>query len=265
MVKLSVSVMAHPVRRPLVEELLAQLGDVPVSWDSNPEPSPEPQRRWATGRRAFELADPQSDWHVVVQDDALVSENFREGLARALDHAPFGVIVSPYLGTKRPSQQSVQRAIQKAEKAGSSWTTMSGLNWGVAIAVPTVSIPHMLAWCDEQTTMPYDTRIGRFYRDQLGWECWYTWPSLVDHREGPSICGHSSSGRYAHRFAGDAMEPDWSRLPPEDAGQSRAFRNIASGRLVVTRDPVAAAQMASARRWVEEDATALPLHVRPLR
>jgi len=265
MVSLSVSVMAHPVRRPLVEELLEQLGDVPVAWDQHAQPSPLPYRRWATGRRAWQMADPSSDWHVVVQDDALVSNNFREGFAKALDHVPFGAIVSAYLGTKRPSQRYVQQAIGRAEQAGSSWATMNGLNWGPAIAVPTVSIPQMLAWCDEKVDLPYDTRIGRFYRDQLGWECWYTWPSLVDHRQGPSICGHGSVGRFAHRFAEDALAVDWSKVPAQESGTTRAFRNRQSGRLVITRDAAVASQMERARRWVEEEARAIPLHVRTLR
>ena len=265
MVALSVAVMAHPVRRSLVEELLAQLGDVPVSWDPHTETSADPARRWATGRAAFEMADPESDWHVVVQDDAVVAEHFREGLAEALKHVPFGAIVSGYLGTKRPAQNHVRSAIAHADKHGSPWVVLDQLKWGPAIAVPTHTIPEMLEWCDLQVTAPYDARIGWYYCDVLGWSCWYTWPSLVDHRQGPSLCGHGAVGRFAHRFADDALEPDWSVMPANQTGVPRAFRNVQSGRLVIVRDDVHASQMASARRWVEVDTETLPMASHPLR
>jgi hypothetical protein len=265
MVNLSVSVMAHPVRRPLVEQLLEQLGDVPVSWDKHAEPSTDPRRRWATGRAAFELADPDSDWHVVVQDDAIVSDRFVEGLASALKNVPYGAVVSCYLGTGRPAQTKATQGVARAEKAGVPWVVLDEIKWGVGIAVPTATIPAMLEWCDGQPTMPYDARIGRYYASQLGWQAWYTWPCLVDHRQGPSICGHGSSGRFAHGFAEDATVPDWSLLPPSESGEARAFRNSQTGRLLITRDPVTASQMARARRWVEEDATTLTLASHALR
>jgi hypothetical protein len=99
----------------------------------------------------------------------------------------------------------------------------------------------------------------------MGWACWYTWPSLVDHRQGPSIAGHESAGRFAHRFAPDATVPDWSALPPNEMDDVRAFRNMQTGRLVVVRDDVAASQMAQASRWVEVDAGTLPLAAQALR
>ena len=265
MVRLSAAVMAHPVRRQYVEELLPKLGDVPVAWDQVPTPSTDTEQRWAVGRAAWAAHDPYADWHVVVQDDALVSDRFLEGLAEALAHVPFGVIVSGYCGTMRPNQRMVQTAIGRAEKHGSSWVTMQALNWGVAWAAPVVTIPDMLAWCDGQVGLTYDTRTGRYYRDVLGWGCWYTWPSLVDHRQGPSIAGHEPSGRFAHRFAPDATVPEWSRLPPDESVDVRAFRNLQSGRLLVIRDDVTASQMARARRWVEVDVETLPLASQPLR
>lgn len=265
MVRLSVSVMAHPVRRPLVEELLGQLGDVPVSWDKHAEPSPDPERRWATGRAAWEMHDPSADWHLVIQDDALVSDNFREGLSAALDHVPFGVVVSAYLGTKRPQQQAVQNAIGQARKSGAAWAVMRSLNWGPAIVVPTQAIRPMLDWSDRKTGLAYDKRIGVFFRDELGWGCWYTWPSLVDHRQGPSISGHGNIGRFAHEFAADALQVDWSRVPDDDGARERAFRHRNTRRLVFVRDDEKAAQLARARMWTEVDVGTLRGSLAPLR
>lgn len=64
--------------------------------------------------------------------------------------------------------------------------------------------------------MPYDMRLGRYYRDVLGWRTWYTVPSLVDHAEGPSLVGHDGIRRVAHRHhTGSALDIDWSRTPPD--------------------------------------------------
>src|SRR5690606_32431577 len=83
--RLSAAIMAHPIRKEQVKELQAMLDrPVPVAWGPNPEPSPDPQRRWATRRAAWELHDPTADWHLVIQDDAIVCQDFLAGLEAAL-------------------------------------------------------------------------------------------------------------------------------------------------------------------------------------
>ena len=210
--KLSAAVMAHPVREPQVLELLGALDrEVPVSWDTAGPPSSDPRQRWRNGRRAWEMHDPDADWHMVIQDDALVVPDLLAGLEAALEHVPPEAIVCPYVGTKRPHKARVNAAVKIATEQGARWLSMRSLNWGVAIVAPVESIDRMLEWCDTQTLMSYDKRIGVYYRDVLGWRTWYPFPSLVDHREGPSICGHSHSGRVAHRMhTGSALEVDWS-------------------------------------------------------
>jgi hypothetical protein len=91
------------------------------------------------------------------------------------------------------------------------------MSWGVAIAVRTPTIPAMLDWCDTRVPLSYDTRVGRYYRDVLNQYTFHTWPSLVDHRDGPSLVGHGR-GRSAHRVhAGSALELDWSGPVVNDA------------------------------------------------
>ena len=60
--RLSAAIMAHPTRETEVTELQAALDrPVPVAWDPNPTPSPDPARRWVTGRQAWDLHDPEAD------------------------------------------------------------------------------------------------------------------------------------------------------------------------------------------------------------
>src|SRR5690625_4165865 len=79
--RLSASIMAHPVRQAAAEELQASLDrPTPIIYDTNPVPSDDRAQRWATGRAAWEAHDPTADAHIVLQDDALVSEDFLAGL-----------------------------------------------------------------------------------------------------------------------------------------------------------------------------------------
>lgn len=206
--KLSVKIMAHKKRAALIPDLVQRLGitDDDVIWDRK-------QDRWDTGRRAWEAVDKTADWGCVIQDDAMVCSDFIAGMEQALDHVPQTCLVSPYVGTRRPAASKVERAVREARNADVSFIEMPSLNWGVAITAPTTVIPSMLPWCDRQAYPNYDRRIGRYVIDVLGWPTWCTWPSLVDHREIPSLVGHGS-GRTAHEFIGEdvsALAIDWSK------------------------------------------------------
>lgn len=206
-VKLSVSVMAHGKRAHLVPELAERLGidSEQVVWDRT-------NNRWDTGRRAWEAHDPTATHHLVVQDDAVVCRDLRAGLEAGLAHVPAEAIVSPYVGTRRPMVQKVVNATRVATEARASWIAMRGLNWGVGILAPVAVIEDMLPWCDQQTYPNYDRRIGRYFLEVLRWPTWCTWPSLIDHRTVPSLCGHGG-GRHAHSFIGEdasALDVNWA-------------------------------------------------------
>lgn len=204
--RLSVKIMAHKKRERHIPDLVARLGltDADVIWDRKND-------RWDTGRRAWEAVDRSADWGMVVQDDALVCRDLIAGLEKAAAFLPEPCLISPYIGTRRPSASRVERAVNEARKAGVSWVRMPSLNWGVAIMAPTSIIEGMLPWCDRQTYPNYDRRIGRYAIDMLRLPTWCTWPSLVDHRDDDSLVGHGQ-GRKAHQFIGQdasAVDIDW--------------------------------------------------------
>jgi hypothetical protein len=84
-----------------------------------------------------------------------------------------------------------------------SWVTMPGINWGVALIIPTADIPALVAFGDERPEPNYDLRISRYY-ESLGRDCWYPVPSLVGHRDAPSLVPGRQGGRHAWRFVGDS-------------------------------------------------------------
>jgi hypothetical protein len=206
--RLSVKIMAHSKRAHLVSDLVERLGltDDDVIWDRRND-------RWDTGRRAWEAIDQTADWGMVVQDDALPCADLIAGMEKALDRVPSNVLVTPYIGTRRPVAGRVERVVREAVAADAAFIEMPSLNWGVAITAPTRIINQMLPWCDVQTYPNYDRRIGRFAIDVLRMGTWCTFPSLVDHRDVPSLIGHGD-GRVAHHFIGEdasALAVDWDK------------------------------------------------------
>lgn len=206
--KLGVVVMAHKKREHLVPELLERLGltDDDVVWDRKND-------RWDTGRRAWERYDPSCTHWCVVQDDALPCRDFIAGMEKALERVPDNVLVTPYIGTRRPARGKIDRVVQEAVAAKAAFIEMPSLNWGVAITAPTSIIDEMLPWCDVQQYPNYDRRIGRYAIDVMRMETWCTFPSLVDHRDIPSLIGHGD-GRVAHHFIGEdasALAVDWDK------------------------------------------------------
>lgn len=203
--------MAHPARRDWATPLARKIADdanraVHIAWDRVGD-------CWETSRRAWLTFDPEATHHVVIQDDAVVCRDLVAGIEKALTFIPGDGIISLYVGTRRPTVNSVNRAVRDAEQLGVSWIKMTGLQWGVGVVVPTRVIHDMVAWCDTERVKGDDNKMRRFFTTQLRWPTWCTWPSLVDHRQIPSIL-HHPAGRYAHRFIGEdvsALTADYGR------------------------------------------------------
>src|SRR5690606_7028895 len=171
-VRLSAAIMAHPVRAAEAESVQAALDrPVPIVYDRVATPSKDPRQRWANGSRAWEAHDSSADWHLVIQDDALVCEDLLAGLERALAVLGPEGLVSAFTGHGRPEHTHVRKSWRHAVDKGHAWMSTRSLCWGVAIVAPVRTIPDMLAWCSapERQGMTYDMRIGRYYRDVLGW------------------------------------------------------------------------------------------------
>lgn len=206
---ISVAAMCHPKRAEWVPDLVESIdASVTVVWDRYND-------RWDTGRRALLAHHPDATHHLVVQDDAIVCRDLVAGLEQTVDEAadnPIGL----YVGTTRPRQTQVFSAVAQAERQRSRWVRMPGPWWGVGIVVPVDRIIEMVRYGDARPDVAnYDLKITRYFASR-GKLCWYTMPSLVDHRHGPDnpslIPGRTALNRQAHRFLGaDASAlDDWS-------------------------------------------------------
>src|SRR5690606_5759806 len=97
-VRVSVAVMAHPDRAGFVDELCGRLDrDPTVVWD-------EIGDVWHTGRRAMLAYDPDADYHLVIQDDAVVCRDLVAGVEKALEYVERRRTLNLYMGeSKRPA------------------------------------------------------------------------------------------------------------------------------------------------------------------
>jgi hypothetical protein len=202
--------MAHPDRGEQVIELLAALDrTVAISWDMEGPPSGNADRIWRAARTVWSLADPDADYHVLIQDDALVCADYLAGLERALAYVPEGAIVSPYLGTGRMAPPRWDHLTARADAIGASWVRAERVLWGVSLVVPTRDVPEMIEWCDRRYGVPDDMRVGAWAK-RANREVWYPWPSLVDHRTIPSLTKHKAADRVARRHhTGSALDLCW--------------------------------------------------------
>ena len=148
---------------------------------------------WANRERAEMMFDPQAQFHLVLQDDAILCDNFIER-AEALLKEP-DAVYSFYLGARKA---------HKFPKVESEIKT-NWLSWGVAVCIPTKIIPHMMGWCSVQPSdVPDDTRIARYCKAK-GISVIYPLPSIVNHRhDEQSLVGNANSGgRKAYWFIGE--------------------------------------------------------------
>lgn len=201
-----VVVMAHPKRRSRAYRLAAKL-DAEIVWDRG-------EGLWDTAKRAWLTAQPNEHGYLtVIQDDAIPSEGFRDNLDRILAHT-YPHPVSWYFGTGRPKPEVTRSLAAQAVEQEVSWIEGPGPWWGVAVSIHTDHIPGLLAM---RTKTKSDDGRYTLHFSILDIPCLYTWPSLVDHAQIPSLAGPGQRGvRRAHRI-GDAttFDPTGRRLVVE--------------------------------------------------
>lgn len=139
------------------------------------------------------LAEGDSQWSVVLEDDAMPVKGFQEQLAAMLKRAP-DPVVSLYLGRGRPRhwQPSIQQVITRPEH----FLRAPELLHHVGVAVRNTHLSSMLAFLGHQNLrrVPIDEAVGRWVRHRRIMVS-YCNPSIVDHDANipTSILTHTST------------------------------------------------------------------------
>lgn len=178
---ISYAIVGHKERAHAAHKLSAQLGGARIALDNG---------EYGQGRnhdRAWAMAaETDSEYCVVLEDDAEPIPNFLEQVHKALTVAP-APIISLYLGTSRPPQY--QQAIERALTHNACFITAGQLLHHVAVAIRTNLVADMLKGVGAHTT-PADYRIGAWAQHQ-GHRIAYTNPSLVEHGDAPTLIQHA--------------------------------------------------------------------------
>lgn len=192
-ISVSVAVMAHPSRQKMVGGLLDAL-DRPaqVVWDMHND-------RWETGTRALQTYVPNSTHHLVIQDDAVPCRDLVAGVERLLPLIPDGCPMVLYTGVYRKFISEMNQAYMQKPF---DWLLTPGILWGVGVVVPTSDISDIISYCEGRPEQNYDMRMSRYYENVKKCWVWAPIPSLVDHRDGPSLVAGRKGGRRAWRFIG---------------------------------------------------------------
>lgn len=189
----SVTIMAHPTRAPMVASLRESLDrHCHVVWDTKGD-------RWDTGSRALQSYELGATHHLVLQDDAVPCKNLVAGVERLLGVIPDGCPMVLYTGVY---SKFIHRMNVAYNMRPFPWMVTPGILWGVGILIPISDISGIMRFCKDRPEQNYDMRVSRFYELEKLCGCWAPIPSLVDHRDSPSLVPGRKGGRRAWKFLG---------------------------------------------------------------
>lgn len=193
---LSISVMAHESRARHFDYLKERLGDVPFAIDKQGEEV----GIWENRKRALKLHG-DSKYHLVVQDDAIVCDNFRERAEAFIQKieafgypSAFQFFIGERYNFATPHQLNIGRS--------RGYLDSRDLAWGVAIAFLTEWIPECITYGDWYPAWQDDTKIKYFLKKKKA-IVHYPVPCLIDHRpmdENPTLTPSKDSNRVSPIF-----------------------------------------------------------------
>lgn len=192
--RLAVAVVGHVQRADQAARLAVQLAPAALFLDDGS------LGEWANHERALRWGATTLNHHLlVIQDDALPIDGFLTLATMAASERPCDII-GLYVGQQRPKAGTVARAVAQAERDGASWLASNSLWWGVATIFPSDLLEQILEDCSA-SDLHYDRRVGHWAK-RTGRDVLYTWPSLVDHADLPTVIAgrlERPAGRVAHK------------------------------------------------------------------
>lgn len=181
--KLSVSIMAVPQRRLLVNSMLKGLPDkTPVSYDL--------KRRgiWENAKLAWMSYDRSASHHLLLQDDLELCDGFMDVSLKLVEVFPEAII-----GLYHNRMQ----ATQEAKNKGLNWIKFNVVNNACANIMPTAWIPEFVYWCEKHVEPNYRHDDGRLCLWQLHGnrkaECYFTAPTVVEHLMPSDSSAHNNN------------------------------------------------------------------------
>lgn len=183
-----IAIVAHHSRRAMANDLASKLEADSIFMDEHSAGAN------ANHLRALGWAAEQSDRVIIIEEDALPVDGFRDKAQDWLARFPDDLL-SFYLGTGRPPQYQVQIAerLIAADRTRADYITLPQLIHGVCYSVPPQHLPKVLARWD--SSKPADFALGDAWGAPVVYPCW----SLVDHADGEPVERHPDGERRNER------------------------------------------------------------------
>ncbi|HAS0796017.1 TPA: hypothetical protein OMD40_000092 [Enterobacter hormaechei] len=177
-----IAIVAHHSRRAMANDLASELEADSIFMDEHSAGAN------ANHLRALSWAAEQSDRVIIIEEDALPVDGFRDKAQEWLARFPDN-LCSFYLGTGRPPQYQMQIAerLIVADKTRADYITLSRLIHGVCYSVPPEHVQRVLSRWDN--SKPADYAVGDAWGGSVIYPCY----SLVDHADGEPVERHPDS------------------------------------------------------------------------
>ncbi|HGD3313692.1 TPA: hypothetical protein ACI4BV_004119 [Enterobacter hormaechei] len=174
-----IAIVAHHSRRAMANDLASELEADSIFMDKHSAGAN------ANHLRALSWAAEQSDRVIIIEEDALPVDGFRDKAQDWLTRFPDN-LCSFYLGTGRPPQYQMQIAerLIVADKTRADYITLSRLIHGVCYSVPPEHVQRVLSRWDN--SKPADYAVGDAWGGSVIYPCY----SLVDHADMPAVERH---------------------------------------------------------------------------
>ncbi|MCO6024038.1 hypothetical protein NFS00_23855 [Enterobacter hormaechei] len=183
-----IAIVAHHSRRAMANDLASELEADSIFMDEHSAGAN------ANHLRALSWAAEQSDRVIIIEEDALPVDGFRDKAQDWLTRFPDD-LCSFYLGTGRPPQYQMQIAerLIVADKTRADYITLSRLIHGVCYSVPPEHVQRVLSRWDN--SKPADYAVGDAWGGSVIYPCY----SLVDHADGEPVERHPDSAPRTER------------------------------------------------------------------
>lgn len=183
-----IAIVAHHSRRAMANDLASELEADSIFMDEHSAGAN------ANHLRALSWAAEQSDRVIIIEEDALPVDGFRDKAQDWLTRFPDN-LCSFCLGTGRPPQYQMQIAerLIVADKTQADFITLQRLIHGVCYSVPPQHIERVISRWD--SSKPADYAVGDAYGGAVVYPCY----SLVDHADGEPVERHPDSAPRTER------------------------------------------------------------------
>lgn len=175
-------VMAHTTRTKYIPSIVEHFDESKITIDDGT------LGVWGNAKQAWNMVDPKTDYGIVIQDDAILCDDFKYR-AETFISQHNGHFISFYFGHSVKTFKYLRPQYFDAP-----------LHHAVALAIPTPLIPDMIAYADTRHEIDGDDMKMKRWLISKNMVCRYSNPSLVQHRNIPSIIDPTKPPRQSAIF-----------------------------------------------------------------